>query len=104
MHRGCDSPVGSEPQANRLDVMTAKLEELLEVEVRQATGQRFQTDEAIDIGGDDRPIQAVGALYIGPAATEAQRSRACAGEPKLAPEKALGANRLKTRKGRLPLS
>ena len=45
--------------------MSAKLEVLLEVEVRQETGQRFQTDEAIDIGGDDRPIQAVGALYIG---------------------------------------
>ena len=41
------------------------LEELLEVEVRQATGHGFQTDETIDIGGHDRPIQAVGALYIG---------------------------------------
>lgn len=40
-----------------------ELEELLEVEVRQATGQGFRTDEAIDIG-DMTDRQAVGGLYI----------------------------------------
>ena len=73
--------------------MSAKLEVLLEVEVRQETGQRFQTDEAIDIGGHDRPIQAVGALYIGAGGHRGAGS--CAGALKPAPDKALGPNRIK---------
>jgi hypothetical protein len=40
------------------------LEKVLEIEVRQASGQGFQADEAIDVGGQDRQIQAVEGLYM----------------------------------------
>ena len=66
----------------------------MEIEVRQTTGQGFQTDEAIDIGGHDRPIQAVGALYMGAGGHRGAAFRILRQRLKPAPDKALGANRI----------
>jgi hypothetical protein len=49
--------IGSELLANRLNVVTVQLEELLEIEVREPVGKSLLADESIGVGGHGRLLK-----------------------------------------------